>query len=151
MRAGILSRWDLIDRTLHHNVDSAERLRSIAWIVIVMGGFYGAVMGSYGWLVADRGFAPSLLQVFYSASKVPLMLFLTFLISLPAFYVLNALLGLSEDFRIGVQNILISQAAMAIALCSLSPLILFWYLSARNTHFSYTSSILLNAVSFAVG
>ena len=55
--------------------------------------FYGGVMGTYG------GFGgPRMWQVVYSAVKVPFLLFTTFVLSLPSFFVINTLLGLRADF-----------------------------------------------------
>ncbi len=39
-----------------------------------------------------------LLQVVYSAVKVPFLLMATFVLSLPSFFVVNTLLGLRSDF-----------------------------------------------------
>jgi hypothetical protein len=52
--------------------------------VVVFGVAYGAVMGAYA---GPSG--PRRLQIVYSATKVPLLLLLTFVISLPSFFVLN--------------------------------------------------------------
>ena len=50
---------------------------------------YGLALGSFGWRWE---------QAVYSAIKVPMLLFVTSLIVLPNFYVVNALLGLGKDF-----------------------------------------------------
>ena len=50
-------------------------------------------MGTYGGLVSDR-----LLQPLYSGMKVPLLLLVSFTLSIPSFYVLNMLFGLATDF-----------------------------------------------------
>ena len=42
---------------------------------------------------------PRVWQVVYSAVKVPFLLFTTFLLSLPSFFVVNTLLGLRPDFQ----------------------------------------------------
>ena len=51
-------------------------------------------MGTFGGLHGDRP-----LQLLYSALKVPLLLLVTFCLSLPSFFVLNTILGVRADFR----------------------------------------------------
>lgn len=149
MRSTTTSWWRVVDRTIHHDATATNSSKTVILIVALFGGLYGATMGSYAWLVGGREFSYGIWQVLYSGCKVPLLLFATFLVSLPSFYVLNALLGLSADFRIAVRNILISQATLAVALCSVSPLVIFWYLSIPNTSVSYAASILVNTMFFA--
>ena len=80
-------------RDLNPVVDRTLSLRSLIIFVAVFGLWYGAVMGTFGGFASDR-----LMQVFYSSTKVPLLLFATFVLSLPSFYVLIVLLGLGQDF-----------------------------------------------------
>lgn len=54
---------------------------------------YGAVMGSFSGL-AGEGWK----QAVISATKVPCLFLVTFLLCLPSFYVLNALAGLRQTF-----------------------------------------------------
>ena len=75
----------LIRESLGRSATHAESLaqtpgisRVIA-VWIVSGLVYGSVMGSFGGFVGDR-----LLQVFYSAVKVPLLFSATFILALPA-------------------------------------------------------------------
>lgn len=110
-------------------------------LALVGGAFYGAVMGSYG------GFAgPRLWQIVYSAAKVPLLLLVTFLISLPSFFVLNTLLGVRQDFGYAVRALVAAQASLAVTLVALAPYTAFWYVSSTN----YAHAILFNGGMFAV-
>src|SRR5690348_16060294 len=60
----------------------------------ILGGLvYGAVMGSFN--VAGP---PRALQMVYSAAKVPMLLGVTFCVSMPSFFVLNTLFGVRGDF-----------------------------------------------------
>jgi hypothetical protein len=110
-------------------------------MIIVFSSLYGAVMGTY-----NVGSAERLLQVAYSALKVPLLLLVTSLLCLPAFFVLNTVLGLRDDFREALQAILAGQAGLSVALASLSPVVRFWYFS--NT--GYAAAQLFNAFLFAI-
>src|SRR4051794_18597345 len=71
----------------------ARALPRLLLTVAVFGVLYGATMGTFGGLRGDRP-----LQVLYSAVKVPLLLLVTFGLSLPSFFVLNTILGVRADF-----------------------------------------------------
>jgi hypothetical protein len=102
---------------------------------------YGAVMGSFGGLQADR-----LWQLLFSATKVPLLLLGTFGLCLPSYFVLNTVAGLRSDFDRALRALLGAQVEMTIALCSLAPLTALWYLSSGNYH----AAILFNGLAFAL-
>lgn len=108
--------------------------------VIAFGLFYGAVMGTFG-VASDRLFQPA-----YSASKVPMLLLVTFGLSLPSFWVLNALLGLAGDFAEVLRALIATQAVLTIVLASLAPVTVLWYVSVANYH----AAILFNAAMFGV-
>jgi hypothetical protein len=119
----------------------ARTLPVLAALVLVFGMTYGAVMGTYGGLAGDR-----VLQVVYSAVKVPILLLATFALSLPSFFVLNTLLGLRTDFGNALRALLAAQAGLTIALVALAPLTLLWYASSD----AYHAAILFNGLMFAV-
>ncbi len=103
--------------------------------------FYGGVMGAYS------GFGgPRVWQVVYSALKVPFLLFITFLLSLPSFFVVNTLLGLRADFPRVIRALLATQAGLTIILSALAPYTAFWYVCGSR----YQPAILFNGVIFAV-
>jgi hypothetical protein len=109
--------------------------------VVAFGMFYGAVMGTYG------GFGgPRMWQVVYAAVKVPFLLFTTFLLSLPSFFVVNTLLGLRGDFPRVVRALLSTQAGLTIILSALAPYTAFWYVCGSR----YQPAILFNGLMFAV-
>jgi hypothetical protein len=121
--------------------EGPSALRAFIILILVYGMFYGGVMGTYGGVAGDRS-----LQVVYSAAKVPLLLMVTFFLSLPSFFVLNTLLGLREDFPRVVAALLATQAALSVILASLAPVTAFWYVSGVE----YQPAILFNGVMFAV-
>src|SRR5688572_19713005 len=86
-------------------------------LVVVFGLAYGAVMGPYAGPVGPR-----VTQMLFSAVKDPLLLLLTFAISLPSFFVLNTLLGVRDDFGDAVRALVATQAALTIILASLAPI-----------------------------
>lgn len=110
-------------------------------IVVTFGPVYGAFMGSYHLVAPAR-----LLQVLFSAIKVPLLLFATGIVCLPAFFMLNTILGLRSDLRDSLRAILAGQAGLAVALASLAPLTRFFYFSTAD----YRAALLFNAAMFTV-
>ena len=62
----------------------SRQLPRLVVTIVLFGAFYGAVMGSYG--VRQHGHA---IQMLYGAIKVPMLLTISFFLSLPSFMVLN--------------------------------------------------------------
>jgi len=117
------------------------RLHLLAGLLLGCGLFYGSVMGTFGGVTGDR-----LWQVVYSAVKVPLLLGVTFLLSLPSFFVLNTLLGVRDDFAAVLRALLASQAGLTVILAALAPYTVLWYASFTG----YAAALLFNALMFAV-
>lgn len=132
---------------------SEQHLWQLISCILFFGAFYGMAMGCRSlWpnvpvtaklqqVGADRAW-----MVFYSSLKVPLLLLVTFGLSVPSFFVLNTLSGLREDFGEALQSLMATQAGLAVILAALSPFTLFWYASSV----SYQSAVLFNALMFAV-
>ncbi len=116
----------------------------IPWLlatILIAGPLYGALMGSYELVSAER-----LLMVLFAAVKMPLLILVTSALCLPGFFVLSTVLGLRDDFRRSIRAILSSQAAMAVVLAALGPVTRFVYSSGV----SHANAILTNAAMFAV-
>jgi len=116
-------------------------LLSLIGYILVCGLLYGAVMGTFGGVSGAR-----IWQVAFSAVKVPMLLLVTFAITLPSFFVLNTLLGLRDDFGEALRSLAATQAGLSIVLLSLAPFTAFWYLSSGH----YPTAILCNGLMFAV-
>lgn len=131
------------ERTLGSILAADRPIAVRSWLVAVGsgGGFYGAVMGGFGGLSADRA-----VQVAYSAAKLPLLLLATTLLATPSFFVLNTLLGLRNDFGAAFRAVLGTQAAIAITLAALAPYTAVWYLSTTDYH----EATAFNALMFAI-
>lgn len=113
----------------------------LAIMIVAFGMSYGGVMGAFGGLGGDRP-----LQLVYSAVKVPILIMLTFALSVPSFYVINTLLGLRGDFPRVIRALLATQAGLTVILTSLAPFTAFWYASGTDYH----PAILFNGAMFAV-
>jgi hypothetical protein len=116
-------------------------LPALVGVMVVCSCCYGAAMGTFGGLAPER-----LLQVLFSALKLPLLLSATFLLGLPAFFVLNTLLGVRADFADALRALVRSQAGLAVVLVSLAPYTLLWYQSSAY----YPVAILINGLMFAI-
>lgn len=116
--------------------------RTLIAMIVLFGVLYGALMGTF---FGDDE-SPRALQSLYSASKVPLLLVLTFLLALPSFYVLNTLAGVAGDFRAAIGALLATQAGLTVALASLGPFTVLFYSSTTN----YEAAVLFNAGMFSV-
>ncbi|WP_165227131.1 hypothetical protein [Aquisphaera insulae] len=114
---------------------------TLGLMILGFGMFYGGVMGLYGGLSGHR-----LWQPVFSAVKVPFLIVTTFVLSVPSFYVVNALLGLRADFPRVLRALVTTQAGLTAILASLAPLTAFWYASKSP----YQAAILFNGLMFAV-
>jgi len=117
------------------------RLRPLVLIAACFGALYGGVMGSYNLHAPER-----LLQVVYSAIKVPILLAGTTLVCLPAFFVLNSVVGLRDDFSRALRAIIAGQATLGVCLAALAPLTRLWYFSVPG----HDAALLFNAAMFAL-
>lgn len=117
--------------------ESSTSVRDVVLMIATSGVMYGAAMGC-------SGARPH--QIVYSAMKLPLLLAVAFLISLPSFFVINTVVGVRHDFGRVVSALLASQAVLTVTLCSLAPLTVFWYASSRNHEWN----LLFNGIVFAI-
>ena len=108
---------------------------------------YGAAMGSYGLFNLHQGtFWNEILHLFYASSKIPLLMGVTFFLALPGFYVFYHLAGLAEDFPDVIRALINTNAVFALALASLTPITLLFYLSTPD----YLSAVLFNGLMFGI-
>jgi hypothetical protein len=115
----------------------------LSLLLIILGVIYGACMGFFA--IFREGEA-SLAQFFAGMIKVPMLFFLTLLVTFPSLYVFNALVG-SRLTVSAVLRLLIAAMAVNLAvLASLGPIVAFF--SASTT--SYSFMVLLNVAVFAV-
>ena len=116
--------------------------RAMTLAVIVLGGFYGACMGSFNAL-SDGG-AP--LQILSSALKVPALFLLTIAVTFPSLYVFNALVGGRLTLPNMLRLILAATGVMIAVLAGFGTIVAFFNLTSS----SYPFVLLMNVVVFAV-
>ena len=119
-------------------------------VVTLLAIVYGLCMGSFAIL---RAMAPdvdvgrdALMQLLASAVKLPLLFFLTLVVTFPSLYVFNALVG-SRLSLVSVARLLVAMLAVTLAvLASFGPIVVFFALSTT----SYPFMKLLNVVAAAI-
>jgi hypothetical protein len=122
--------------------ETARSWKVLVGVILLFAPVYGAMMGAYAFAGPER-----LLQVLYSAAKVPMLLLVTTGLCLPGFFVLSTVAGVREDFRASVGAILSGQAAMSVTLASLAPVLAVVYVSGV----SYSLVLVTNAMMFLIG
>ena len=145
MTAWLTEANDILRRApwMTRSADSRRVLLRLSGQLVLFGLLYGMAMGSFRGLAAQSQW---LQQIAYSATKVPLLLTATFVISLPSFFVINSLLGLRRDFAAAIRALVAAQAGLAIVLASLAPFTLLWYATSA----AYNQALLFNGAMFAI-
>jgi hypothetical protein len=146
-----------LDRVLKGEATRPDALRAgsidiplggLSFVLLLLGVFYGLCMGIFA-IVSRWGTARAAMgweQAAASAVKVPLLFFLTLVVTLPSLYVFNALVG--SRLTLGaVVRLLVSALAVMLALqASFGTIVVFFSVSTT----SYAFMVLLNVVLFAV-
>ena len=115
----------------------------LSMLIILLGMFYGACMGSFAVFNQSGG---EWRQLLATTVKVPLLFFLTLVITFPSLYVFNALVG-SRLSLLSVLRLLVAALGVMLAvLASMGTIVLFFGLSTT----SYPFMLLLNVVVYAV-
>jgi len=124
------------ERLLRGDVTALPSTKALLAIGAIGGGLVGVALG------ASSG---EVLLAVYAAIKVPLLLVATTCLCLPSFYVLNAVLGLRDDFAAALRGMFAAQATLGLVLGALAPLFVFHPLTFANP---YTVT-LVDALLFA--
>ncbi len=119
-------------------------VRGLVVAVIVLAACYGVCMGSYS--VVRHGGTGGYMQVLASAVKLPLLFFLTLIVTLPSLYVFNALVGSRLTLRSVVRLMVGMLGVITAVLASLGPIVAFFGLSTT----SYPFMKVLNVVAATV-
>jgi hypothetical protein len=111
--------------------------------IAALGMLYGICMGTFS-LFHWQSAGPW--QMIATMLKVPLLFFLTLLVTLPSLYVLNALLGSRLTAHAVIRLLVASIGVMISVLASLGTIVAFFSVSTT----SYPFMVLLNVVVFSV-
>lgn len=146
-----------LDRVLKGEATNPAALRAgtvdvqaggLTALLVVLGALYGACMGAFA--LVSRWGTPTVtggwVQMGYSAAKVPMLFFLTLLITFPSLYVFNALVGCRLAFAAVVRLLVAALGVTLAVLASFGTIVVFFSLCTT----SYPFMVLLNVVMFAV-
>lgn len=141
----VSARWRSLLAAIISPAPDDRALRTLAMGILVAAPIYGAFMGSFEFADIAR-----LKMVAYAAIKAPLLIGITSLFCLPAFFVINTILGLRADFAQAMRAILAAQTALAVALASMGPLIRFIYFCGVDHRWALLSNAAVFSVATAV-
>lgn len=146
-----------LDRVLKGEVTKPAALRGgmidipgggLTFLLAILGALYGVCMGVFA-LVGrwgGGGASQGLLQMTYSAVKVPMLFLLTLLVTFPSLYVFNALVGCRLLLSAVLKLLIAALAVTLTVLASFGTIIAFFSLCTT----SYSFMVLLNVAAFAV-
>ena len=123
-------------------------LGGLSLVILVLGAFYGACMGTYA-IITRHGEPTAAMgyqQLAASAVKVPLLFFLTLIVTFPSLYVFNALVGSRLSLGSLLRLLVAALGVMMALLASFGTIAVFFAVSTD----SYAFMVLLNVVLFAV-
>lgn len=108
---------------------------------VLFGGLYGASMGTYAGGI----------QIVFDALKIPMLLLIAVLVSLPTYYVLNGILGGEMSLKQMTVLFMISITVMATMMIAFLPVTLFFMLTTpERTFATYAFTVLLNVFFFGI-
>lgn len=130
------------------------RVGGLFVVVILLAIVYGLCMGSFVILRAgpSEGFTrDAVLQLIASAVKLPLLFFLTMVVTFPSLYVFNALVG-SRLSMVSVSRLLVAMLGVMLAvLASLGPIVVFFAVSTTSYPFMKLLNVVMAAIAGFLG
>jgi len=117
-------------------------IRDATLSITIFGAFYGATMGVWSW---------ELLQVIFSAIKIPLLFLISIVVVLPSYYVVNLAMGGRNSFLQLTSLVLSSFSIYATILLAFVPVNLFFMITSPRDVDSYTFMVLLNIIIYGLG
>lgn len=112
-----------------------------ALTVLALAGFFGLVAGAYS--------GPA--QALSAGIKLPFLLFATFLVCFPAFFVVQVLVGSRLQLRQVVVLVFGALALMSILLAAFVPITAFFLLTGANYYFQHLLNIAIAAIAGVFG
>ncbi len=133
------------DQQLYSQIGTGDHLHILLCrmigITIVCGGLYGLSMGAFH----------SWMQALSSALRVPLLLFSTLAVTLPALHLFQLFLGGAFRFLQTLTMALVGTAVMSILLVGLVPVPLLFLLSSPNYAFLNILHVLIFSIAGGCG
>ena len=155
--AGFLAGLRELDRILRGELTRVSSLRRggidvspgrLSLIIVVLGMVYGICMGTFALFRMKQ---PHAWQMVASMVKIPLLFYLTLLVTLPSLYVFNALVGSRLTLGTVVRLLVASLGVMVAVLASLGPIVAFFSVSTTSYPFMVLFNVVVCSVSGALG
>jgi hypothetical protein len=146
-----------LDRLLRGEATSLPQLQrgefdipilGLCVVISVLGMIYGACMGLFAVTGSGSGAA---MQIPASMIKLPLLFFLTLIVTFPSLYVFNALVGSRLNFVAVIRLLVGSLAVMLAVLSSLGPIVAFFGVSSTSYRFMLLLNVVVCALSGFLG
>jgi hypothetical protein len=120
-------------------------------VALLLGATYGVCMGAYAVIRTGGESQDAYWQMLASAVKLPLLFFLTLLITLPSLYVFNALVG-SRLSVLSVIRLLVAMLGVMLAvLASFGPIVVFFSVSTESYPFMKLLNVIVAALAGFLG
>jgi hypothetical protein len=155
--AGFLAGLRELDRILRGELTQVSSLRvgginvaagRLSVVIVAMGMIYGICMGTF---TLFRPKSPHAMQILASMVKIPLLFYLTLLVTLPSLYVFNALVGSRLTLGTVVRLLVASLGVMVAVLASLGPIVAFFSVSTTSYPFMVLFNVIVCSISGALG
>ena len=156
-RGGVMGGLSELDRILRGELTQVSSLqrggidispRRLSLVIVILGMVYGICMGTYA-LFRMKG--PHAWQIVASMVKVPLLFYLTLLVTLPSLYVFNALVGSRLTLGTVMRLLIASLGVMVAVLASLGPIVAFFSVSTTSYPFMLLFNVVVCAISGGLG
>lgn len=123
----------------------------IMFVTLLLGATYGVCMGAYAVIRTGGASQDAYMQMLASAVKLPMLFFLTLLITLPSLYVFNALVG-SRLSVLSVIRLIVSMLGVMLAvLASFGPIVVFFSVSTESYPFMKLLNVAVAALAGFLG
>lgn len=120
----------------------------ISFVILLLAVIYGLCMGSFA-MIRTGGQAH--MQLIAGAVKLPLLFFLTLVVTFPSLYVFNALVGSNLSIRSVLKLLIASQGVMLAVVASLGPIVVFFSVSTTSYSFMVMLNVVVCTVAGALG
>ncbi len=118
---------------------------------VILAAIFGACIGSFTAVSSKEG-TDGLMQLLASTVKMPLLFYLTLIVTFPSLYVFNALMGSHLNVKAALKMLVAAIAVMVSILASLGPIIVFFAFSTPGGKTGHRFILLLVvALSTAAG
>jgi hypothetical protein len=118
-------------------------VRQLAGVLLLLGLLYGLCMGLFSVILSG---GTSYWQLLATIVKVPLLFFLTLLVTFPSLYVFNALVGSRLKIHSVLRLLTAATGVMLAVLAAFGTIVAFFSVSSTSYHFM----LLLNVAVFTV-